>query len=35
MAVGFAVLWGVWGVIYFVRTSKKQGKEIMIKAATA
>jgi len=30
MAVGIAVVWGVYGAIYFVRNSKKRGKETIL-----
>ncbi|HXQ27640.1 MAG TPA: APC family permease [Gemmatimonadales bacterium] len=33
MAVGFSVLWGLWGMFYFMKTSKKRA--MVPKAATA
>jgi amino acid transporter len=30
MAVGISVIWGVYGAIYFVRNSKKRGKETIL-----
>jgi basic amino acid/polyamine antiporter, APA family len=30
MAVGISVIWGVYGAIYFVRNSKKRGKETVL-----
>jgi APA family basic amino acid/polyamine antiporter len=30
MAVGIAAIWGIYGAIYFVRNSKKRGKETML-----
>ena len=35
MAVGLSVIWGIYGAIYFVRNSKKRGKETMVVARTA
>jgi len=35
MAVGLAAVWGVYGVIYFMRSSKKHGKDILMKPAAA
>ena len=32
MAVGLSVIWGIYGAIYFVRNSKKRGKETMVVA---
>ncbi len=29
MAVGLAVIWGVYGAIYFMRNSKKKGKSTL------
>src|SRR5580700_4423895 len=30
MAVGISVIWGIYGAIYFVRNSKKKGKETIL-----
>ena len=30
-ALGIAGLWGLWGAIYFIRSSKKQGRDIILK----
>jgi APA family basic amino acid/polyamine antiporter len=30
IALGFCALWGVYGAFYFLRSSKKKGKEVMI-----
>ncbi|HEV3111911.1 MAG TPA: APC family permease [Candidatus Binataceae bacterium] len=35
MAVGIAVIWGLYGAIYFVRNSKKRGKDTMLVSKTA
>jgi len=35
MAVGIAVVWGLYGGIYFVRNSKKRGKETILVSKTA
>jgi basic amino acid/polyamine antiporter, APA family len=35
MAVGLSIIWGVYGAIYFVRNSRKRGKETMVMAKTA
>jgi len=35
IAVGVSVVWGIYGMIYFVRSSKKQGKDILMKPAAA
>ena len=35
MAVGIAVLWGLYGAIYFVRNSRKRGKDTMLVSRTA
>ncbi len=35
MAVAISVIWGVYGAIYFVRNSRKRGKETMVVAKTA
>lgn len=35
MAVGLSAIWGIYGAIYFVRNSKKRGKETMVMAKTA
>ena len=35
LAVALSALWGVYGVIYFVRSSRKGGKDILMKPATA
>jgi basic amino acid/polyamine antiporter, APA family len=35
MAVGIAVLWGIYGAIYFVRNSKKRGKDTILVSKTA
>jgi hypothetical protein len=32
LAVAFSAVWGLYGVFYFVRTSKRAGKPIMAKA---
>jgi hypothetical protein len=29
MAVGIAILWGVYGAIYFMRNSKKLGRDTL------
>jgi len=35
MAVGLSIIWGVYGAIYFMRNSKRRGKETMVVAKTA
>ncbi len=35
MAVGVAVIWGVYGGIYFMRNSKRRGKETILVSKTA
>jgi hypothetical protein len=30
MAVAISVIWGIYGAIYFVRNSKKKGKETIL-----
>jgi hypothetical protein len=30
LAVGFSVVWGVYGAIYFVRSSRKKGKDTVL-----
>jgi amino acid transporter len=35
MAVAISVIWGLYGAIYFVRNSRKKGKETMVIAKTA
>jgi APA family basic amino acid/polyamine antiporter len=30
MAVAISVIWGIYGAIYFVRTSKKKGKDTIL-----
>jgi hypothetical protein len=30
MAVGFAVIWGIYGLIYFTRSSRKKGKSTVL-----
>jgi hypothetical protein len=35
MAVGLSVVWGLYGLIYFVRNSRKKGKTTMVMAKTA
>jgi basic amino acid/polyamine antiporter, APA family len=35
MAVGISAIWGIYGAIYFVRNSRKRGKETMVVAKTA
>ena len=30
IALGVAALWGVYGLVYFLRSSKSQGKEIIL-----
>jgi amino acid transporter len=30
LALGIAGLWGIYGAIYFIRSSKAQGKEILL-----
>jgi hypothetical protein len=30
MAVAIAVIWGAYGAFYFLRNSKKKGKETML-----
>ena len=35
MAVGIAVIWGVYGAIYFMRNSKKKGRSTLVMAKTA
>jgi len=35
MAVGLSIIWGIYGAIYFVRNSKKKGKETMVVARSA
>jgi basic amino acid/polyamine antiporter, APA family len=35
MAVGISVVWGIYGAIYFVRNSKKKGKETLVLAKQA
>jgi basic amino acid/polyamine antiporter, APA family len=35
MAVGLSLLWGLYGVIYFVRSSRRKGKDILAKPAAA
>ena len=32
MAVGISIIWGVYGAIYFVRNSKKKGKDTIVAA---
>jgi APA family basic amino acid/polyamine antiporter len=32
LAVGISVVWGIYGAIYFVRSSKKKGKATMMVA---
>jgi hypothetical protein len=32
IAVGIAVIWGVYGAIYFSRNSKKRGRETILAA---
>jgi len=35
MAVAISAIWGIYGAIYFVRNSRKRGKETMVVAKTA
>jgi len=35
MAVAISAIWGINGAIYFVRNSRKRGKETMVVAKTA
>jgi amino acid transporter len=35
MAVAISAIWGIYGAIYFVRNSRKKGKETMVVAKTA
>jgi amino acid transporter len=35
LAVGFSVVWGVYGLIYFTRNSRKKGKDTMLVAKPA
>jgi basic amino acid/polyamine antiporter, APA family len=35
LAVGFSVIWGVYGMIYFTRNSRKKGKDTMLVAKPA
>jgi APA family basic amino acid/polyamine antiporter len=35
MAVGISILWGLYGAFYFMRSSKKRGKETLVLAKTA
>ena len=35
MAVGLSVIWGIYGAIYFLRNSKKRGRETLVVAKTA
>ncbi len=35
MAVAISVIWGVYGAIYFMRNSRKRGKQTMVVAKTA
>jgi basic amino acid/polyamine antiporter, APA family len=35
MAVGISVIWGIYGAIYFIRNSKKKGKETILVAKQA
>ena len=35
MAVGIAVIWGIYGAIYFARNSKKRGKDTILAAKPA
>ena len=30
IALGVAAVWGVYGLVYFLRSSKSQGKEIIL-----
>ncbi len=30
IALGFCTLWGVYGIYYFLKTSKVKGKEILL-----
>ena len=30
IALGVCALWGLYGALYFVRTSKKKGKEVLL-----
>jgi hypothetical protein len=29
-ALGIAAMWGIYGGIYFLRSSKKKGKEVLL-----
>ena len=35
LAVGFSVVWGVYGMVYFARNSRKKGKDTMLVAKPA
>jgi len=35
LAVALSALWGVWGAIYFVRSSKRGGRDILVRPASA
>ena len=30
LAIGIAAVWGIYGAIYFLRSSKAKGKEILL-----
>jgi hypothetical protein len=32
LALGISAIWGIYGTIYFLRTSKEQGKAILLEA---
>jgi hypothetical protein len=35
LALGFSVIWGLYGAIYFARNSKKRGKDTILVAKPA